>query len=382
MIRTGTKSPGRLVDGARRWQLPTSLAFSFLQGAPLAILAVDERGLIAFANQKAYELFGFSENELIGQAVEVLMPHAYRAQHPELMRSFLREPHARVMGVGRELRAIDRHGREFPVEIGLTPVTTGAGQYVVAAVSDISVRKTLEREVTAAKLVQEAMLPHGYPRVQGCEIGGATRFAEAAGGDFLDCVVNQANEVMLIIGDASGHGFASALVSVAAKAYLRALSRQHHDLGFLLTTVNQLLIDDLEDGRFVTLFVGQLQVAERIFRYAGAGHPGTSCRESANLKTQLVSTGPPLGWLPEATYTTSETVVEAGDFILLMTDGIEESFSQDDEPLGENASFEPLRVLANYPVAEQAKGILEAACRFTNGRQNDDMSVLLTRLGP
>lgn len=102
----------------------SDLAFSFLQGAPLAILAIDERGQIAFANQHAGQLFGFSENDLVGQPVEVLMPQAYRARHPELMRSFLHEPHARVMGVGREVHAIDRQGREFPVEIGLTPVAT------------------------------------------------------------------------------------------------------------------------------------------------------------------------------------------------------------------------------------------------------------------
>jgi PAS domain S-box-containing protein len=308
------------------------LAFSFLQGAPLAILAIDQRGQIAFVNQQAVQLFGFSEQELVGQPVEMLMPQAYRARHPELMQSFLHLPNARVMGVGREVRAIDRQGREFPVEIGLTPVTNSAGQYVVAAVSDITVRKHLEREVTAAKLVQEAMLPRSFPQVQGCEIGGATRFADAAGGDFLDCVANSADEVTMMIGDASGHGFASALVSVAAKSYLRALSRQHRDLGVLLSIVNQLLVDDLADGRFVTLFVGRLLVAQRRFQYAGAGHSGYILSRECQLKAQLVSTGPPLGWLPEAAYTTSETDLEPGDFILL---------TRTINFLDENASFRP-----------------------------------------
>lgn len=358
----------------------SDVAFSFLQGAPLTILAIDERGQIAFANQQACQLFGFCEHELVGQPVEMLMPQAYRAGHPKLMRSFLREPQARVMGVGREVRAIHREGREFPVEIGLTPVTTSAGQFIVAAVADITVRKHLEREVTAAKLVQEAMLPKSFPRIEGCEIGGATRFADAAGGDFLDCVVNQVSDVTLMIGDASGHGFASALVSVAAKAYLRALSRQHSDLGVLLTAINQLLVEDLADGRFVTLFVGQLLVAERRFRYAGAGHPGYVLSHKCELKTQLASTGPPLGWLPDATYTTSERAVEEGDFILLMTDGIEESISQDDQVFGRERIFQAIARLADRPVAEQAKGILDAVGQFTNGKQLDDMSVLLTRL--
>lgn len=354
------------------------LAFSFLQGAPLAILAIDHGGQIAFVNQQASQLFGFPVQDLIGRPVDVLIPVQYRARHAELLKSFLAEPRARVMGVGREVWAVDRAGREFPVEIGLTPVITESGPHVVAAVTDITIRKHLEREVTAAKLVQEAMLPQSFPQIDGCQIGGATRFADAAGGDFLDCVVSQPGEVTLMIGDASGHGLASALVSVAAKAYLRALGRQERDLSLLLGAVNQLLVDDLTDGRFVTLFVGQLQVAQRRFRYAGAGHTGYVLSAQCELKSQLVSTGPPLGWLPEAIYTAGEVAVEPGDFILLMTDGIEEGFAPDGQFFGRERVFQTIARHRDQPVSEQATAILEAVCEFTGGRQIDDMSVLLT----
>lgn len=356
------------------------LAFSFLQGAPLAILAVDARGTLAFVNQQATQLFGYSEQELIGLPVEVLIPKSYRERHPDLLQAYVREPYARVMGVGREVRAVDRQGREFPVEIGLTPIHTDAGIYVVAAIADITIRKHMEREVTAAKIVQEAMLPRFFPQTKGCEIGGATRFADAAGGDFLDCVVPREGEATLMIGDASGHGFAAALVSVAAKSYLRALSRTYHDLGELLNHVNQLLLEDLAEGRFVTLFVGQLLVAERRFRYAGAGHVGYILSHRGELKSQLISTGPPLGWLEDAGYTVGEAAVEPGDFILLMTDGIEESFAEDGRNFGRDRIFQTIARLADCSAAEQAQGILDAVRRFTGGKQHDDMTVLLTRL--
>jgi len=360
--------------------LSDDLAFSFLQGAPLAILAVDARGVLAFVNQQATQLFGYSEQELIGSPIEVLIPRSYRERHPELLQTYVREPHARVMGVGREVRAVDRHGREFPVEIGLTPIHTAGGSYVVAAIADITIRKHLEREVTAAKLVQEAMLPRFFPQTPGCEIGGATRFADAAGGDFLDCVVSREGDATLMIGDASGHGFAAALVSVAAKSYLRALRRTYHDLGELLTHVNQLLLEDLAEGRFVTLFVGQLLVAERRFRYAGAGHVGYILSHRGELKSRLISTGPPLGWLQDAGYTVGEAAVEPGDFILLMTDGIEESFAEDGEAFGRDRIFQTVARLADRSATELAQGILEDVRRFTGGKQHDDMTVLLTRL--
>jgi sigma-B regulation protein RsbU (phosphoserine phosphatase) len=224
------------------------------------------------------------------------------------------------------------------------------------------------------------MLPRFYPQTPGCEIAGDTRFADAAGGDFLDCVVGMGGDVTLMIGDASGHGFASALVSVATKAYLRALGPQYQDLGELLTRVNQLLVEDLAEGRFVTLFVGQLLADAGHFRYAGAGHNGYILSPQCELKTQLISTGPPLGWFPGVTYTVSEAAVERGDYILLMTDGIEESFSADDQPFGRDRIFQTIAELADRPVAEQAQGILDAVRRFTNNKQTDDMTVLLTRL--
>jgi PAS domain S-box-containing protein len=361
-------------------QVSDNLAFSFLKGAPLAIVAVDAQGKLAFVNQQATQLFGYSEQELIGSPVEVLIPKSYHAQHQELLQAYYQQPHARVMGVGREVRAIDRQGREFPVEIGLTPIQTSDGMFVVAAVADITIRKHLEREVTAAKLVQEAMLPQSFPQTSGCQIGGATRFADAAGGDFLDCVILRDGEATLMIGDASGHGFAAALVSVAAKSYLRALSRLHQDPGELLTHVNQLLLEDLAEGRFVTLFVGQLNASLGRFRYAGAGHAGYILSRQGELKNQLVSTGPPLGWLHDANYTVAEAAVVPGDCILLMTDGIEESFGEGDEAFGRERIFQTLAHNSEREASVQAQAILDAVGSFTNGKQNDDMTVLVTRM--
>lgn len=219
-----------------------------------------------------------------------------------------------------------------------------------------------------------------YPKTKDFEIGGATQFAEAAGGDFLDCVVSREGEATLMIGDASGHGFAAALVSVAAKSYLRALTRLYHDLGELLTHVNQLLVEDLAEGRFVTLFVGQLLAKESRFRYAGAGHVGYILSRQGELKSQLVSTGPPLGWLQDAKYTVGEAVVEPGDSILLMTDGIEESIAENGGAFGRGRIFQTLAQLADQTAAVQAQGVLDAVARFTNGKQHDDMTVMLTRL--
>jgi sigma-B regulation protein RsbU (phosphoserine phosphatase) len=93
-----------------------------------------------------------------------------------------------------------------------------------------------------------------------------------------------------------------------------------------------------------------------------------------------VSTGPPLGWLSDASYTVGEATVDSGDCILLMTDGIEESFAEDGTAFGRERIFQTVAQLAEQTVAVQAQGILDAVNRFTSGKQQDDMTVLLTRL--
>jgi serine phosphatase RsbU (regulator of sigma subunit) len=98
------------------------------------------------------------------------------------------------------------------------------------------------------------------------------------------------------------------------------------------------------------------------------------------LKAQLVSTGPPLGWLPDAGYTVGEAMVEPGDRVLLITDGIEESFAPDGPAFGRDRIFQSLAESAHQPATTQAQGILNAVHGFTGGRQHDDMTILLARL--
>lgn len=120
--------------------------------APTAMLMIDDKGLIQLVNAELQRLFGYGREELLHKPVEVLLPERYRAQHPELRRGFFASPEARRMGAGGDLFALRKDGTEFPVEIGLNPVTTGEGTFVLSAIVDISERaqtKALKRAVEA-----------------------------------------------------------------------------------------------------------------------------------------------------------------------------------------------------------------------------------------
>jgi methyl-accepting chemotaxis protein len=105
---------------------------------------VDRAGRVALVNAQAERIFGYARTELIGKSVETLVPERFRSQHSGMRGTFMASPIARQMGAGRDLYALRKDGREVPVEIGLSPITTSQGRFVLASVVDISARKAAE----------------------------------------------------------------------------------------------------------------------------------------------------------------------------------------------------------------------------------------------
>ena len=135
--------------------LPGELARSALDAAPDALIIIDAAGTVRFANRQAAALFGYSHDELIGQAVERLLPERFRQRHVTHRQGYLAAPRMRPMGVGATLFARRRDGSEFPVEISLSPVEPADGPLVAAAIRDVSERKRVEAELTAAREAAE-----------------------------------------------------------------------------------------------------------------------------------------------------------------------------------------------------------------------------------
>ena len=97
---------------------------ALLEAAPDGIAVVDERGRILVVNDQLTRLFGYGPAELLGERVEMLVPHRLREGHEGHRGSYGRAPATRPMGMGLELLGLRKDGTEFPLEISLTPVPT------------------------------------------------------------------------------------------------------------------------------------------------------------------------------------------------------------------------------------------------------------------
>ncbi len=130
------------------------------------ILVADALGTIQVANPSAEELFGYLHGELVGKKVEILIPQRYSGHHNKLREEFEQHPKARSMGTGRDLFGIKKNGQEFPVEISLSPYTTGSRNYTIAFIIDITLRKKNEQSIQQQKKELENIAQNLEKRVK------------------------------------------------------------------------------------------------------------------------------------------------------------------------------------------------------------------------
>lgn len=120
-----------------------------VESSPAGMVMVDAQGRIVLVNREVERMFGWERDELMGKSIEMLVPARFHAVHPGYREGFFQKPDTRSMGAGRDLFGLRKDATEIPVEIGLNPIETDHGMYVLSSIVDISRRKTEEEERAA-----------------------------------------------------------------------------------------------------------------------------------------------------------------------------------------------------------------------------------------
>lgn len=127
-----------------------------VESVPNAIILVNSDGEISMSNKQAEKQFGYTNDELVGSKLEILLPERFRNNHLSFRDMFLTNPETRSMGAGRDLFALRKDGTEFPAEIGLNPIATEDGTLILTSIIDITERKKLEESIQAnTKKIEE-----------------------------------------------------------------------------------------------------------------------------------------------------------------------------------------------------------------------------------
>ncbi|HKY36701.1 MAG TPA: PAS domain S-box protein [Polyangiaceae bacterium] len=120
-----------------------------IDAAPDAMVVVADDGRIAIVNMQAENLFGYARAELLGQAIEILIPERYRSSHVGHRQGFINSPKLRPMGSGLSLFGRRKDGSEFPIEISLSPIQVEGRTLVSSAIRDVTLRRRAEQKFRA-----------------------------------------------------------------------------------------------------------------------------------------------------------------------------------------------------------------------------------------
>ena len=239
----------------------------------------------------------------------------------------------------------------------------------------------MRQQLEMARVVQMSLLPSTMPSVPGYDVYGTFRPADLCGGDTFDLAMIEQG-LLVVLGDATGHGIAPALSVTQMQAMLRMAFRMGADLETAFLQVNNQLEDYLPDDRFVTAFIGLLDPHGHKLRFLSGGQAPIIVFDGATRECRrYLPTGFPLAAMPLRSARAATAIDMApGDILVLLSDGIYEYRNAGNEEFGEMRVEALLRRHHAAPAAELAARILAGVQAFAGDAvQEDDMTVLLVK---
>ena len=223
-------------------------------------------------------------------------------------------------------------------------------------------KERIEAGMQVARRIQRGMYPVAAFEVPGYELAWLSRSCDETGGDYFDFMEIDQERTAFVIGDVSGHGMGAALLMASGRANLRALLTVKSDLKEVVERLNDLLGDDMDEDKFMTLFLGRLDHVRHRVTFVNAGHDQpVFYSPSRERLEELNSTGTPLGMFAGWEYDLGEELdMEPGDLVFLSTDGVWEARNAERELFGKKRLCEILRETAEAPVADIVSAIVES----------------------
>ncbi len=256
----------------------------------------------------------------------------------------------------------------------------------ILLILEIADRVVMKRDLQIAREIQMWLLPVAPPQVPGIEIAFATRPANTVAGDYYDVFPRPAHtssdqSFLVAVADVAGKSIPAALLMATFQASLKTLSATPSSLAELVSGMNKYACGNSQGGlRFVTAFLAEYEPAARTLTYINAGHNQPMLRNKSGAIQRLDAGGLPLGIKADATYQTGTVALEAGDWLVVFTDGVVEAVNEAGTDYGELRLISMLNADTDVPPVKMLSRIMVDLDFFVgNTPQHDDITCLLVK---
>lgn len=279
------------------------------------------------------------------------------------------------------IQALNKRNGEFfseEDEILITEFSRLVGLTLEKAwfLSQLIEKQTIETDLQIASNIQESLLPKDELRLNNVLIKGYYKPARYISGDYFDYFVLNDEEILIVLGDVAGKGAQASLIMASVKAYLSAAMESSLDFVTITNNLNKFLALNTPLDKFITIFLGLINLKENKITYINSGHEPGLIITSDGKVNYLPSNNIMMGVLEDFEYIPTELSFPDNSLLFIYTDGVTEANNKNDDRFGTerlmnvllNNLNNPLKIFEELPYSIQT---------FSNGQvQFDDITFL------
>ena len=239
-------------------------------------------------------------------------------------------------------------------------------------------KRIMDEELKMASGIQRRLLPAAPTGIPGFTFVGKNEPCRTVSGDYYDFAIRPNGKVYFVIGDVSGKGVTAGLMMAGLQVAFRIFSKADPDPATLVTQLNLALKENLPQSKFVTLFLGRLDINTGAIEYVNAGHtPPLWLRRGST--TELTDSDLLLGVVSRAEFINRELTLAPGDSLVLFTDGVTEARNAEGNDLGSNVIGDALVQLHGSDANTIAASVADTVLQHVGDNENldDDVTVLI-----
>ena len=259
------------------------------------------------------------------------------------------------------------------------------GRQAVAALESVRLHRLgmeqerRDREMQIAREIQQSLFPACCPVVPGFDLSARSLPCHEVGGDHYDFIPLPDGRMALAIADVSGKGAPASILMASVHASLRALAGTAEPAA-LMERINRFLFENTAANRYATVFYGELDPVSRRLLYVNGGHIPPYRFTARGDEERLFAGGPALGVIEDAPYEAAEVLLETGDLLAMVTDGVTEAASPADQEFGDKGVIDALRKSRTAGAEDALEALVAAVHAWTETAGcADDLTALVLR---